>query len=241
MSETDGTEQGGGADAGEAGAAEVAESAEDHAYFREIEDCFVRLRGAPLLLSPKDWLTAREWHRRGIPAELVERTLEELFARRRERGDEGTISSLRYCASAVEAAWKEARELSAPGARQNEGAAPLDVAARLEALAGALPAELPGGEELAASLRALSGLGDSRAVEEELGRLEAEAVESLLAGLDPERRSVLESEVDQGIEAVAARIPRAEAERARRRLLEQRVRRSFGLPALSLFAPEAEG
>lgn len=240
MSETDGTEGTAAADGGEAGGEEIAEGSEDHAYFRAVEDCFVRLRGAPLLLSPKDWLTARDWHRRGIPEELVERTLEEVFARRRERGEEGAISSLRYCAPAIEAAWKEARELAAPGARREGEGSPLDLAARLDALAGALPEGLPGGDELAARVRDLAGLGDSRAVEEALGRLEAEAVEGLLAGLDPERRATLEAEVDRGVAAIASRIPREEAERARHRLREQRVRRTFGLPALSLFAPEAE-
>ncbi len=241
MSATDGTDGAGVAGGEGAGGDEIAEGAEDHAYFRAIEDCFVRLRGAPLLLSPKDWLTAREWHRRGIPVGLVEHTLEEIFARRRERGDEGPISSLRYCAPAIEAAWKEARELAAPGERRGGEAPPLDLAARLDALAGALPEGLPGGEALAADVRALVELGDRRTVEEALGRLEAEAVERLLDELDPERRAALEAEVERGIATLAARIPRREAERARRRLLEQRLRRAFGLPALSLFAPEAEG
>jgi hypothetical protein len=235
MSET------GAADPTPAAGGEGPEEMEDHAYFRAVEDCFVRLRGAPLLLSPKDWLTAREWHRRGIPVGLVERTLEELFAQRRERGKEGPISSLRYCASAVEAAWKEARELTAPAARGGGDAVPLDVPARLDALAGALPEGLPGGEELATDVRALAALADDRAVEEALGRLEAEAVERLISGLSPERRAAVDGEVERGLEALADRIPRAEVERARRRLVEQRVRRSFGLPALSLFAPEAEG
>ncbi|HXO27368.1 MAG TPA: hypothetical protein VOA80_08500, partial [Thermoanaerobaculia bacterium] len=110
---------------------------EDHAYFLAIEDHFVRLRGAPLLLSPADWQVARRWHRQGIPLELVRRALEEVFARRRERGAKGRISSLRYCAPAVEAAWTDHSELAAPGARVEAEA--FDAASRLAALAAALP------------------------------------------------------------------------------------------------------
>lgn len=116
--------------------------ADDHAYFQAVEEIFVRLRGAPLLLSPADWQVARRWHRQGIPLDLVRRALEEVFARRRERGLQGRISSLRYCAHAIEAAWSSWSEMMAPGLR---GEAPaLDVAGRLAALAAALAAALVG-------------------------------------------------------------------------------------------------
>src|SRR3954453_16361708 len=89
----------------------------DHAYFQAVEEIFVQLRGAPLLLSPVDWQVARRWHREGVPLDLVRSTLEEVFAKRRERGAKGRISSLRYCAPAVEAAWADLRERPAPPRR----------------------------------------------------------------------------------------------------------------------------
>src|SRR3954462_8488132 len=88
-----------------------------HAYFQAIEEIFVELRGAPLLLSPADWQGARRWHGEGVPFELVRSTLEEVFARRKERGARGKISSLGYCAPAVEGAWGELKDLIAPGKR----------------------------------------------------------------------------------------------------------------------------
>src|SRR3954452_7927036 len=89
----------------------------DHAYFQAVEEIFVELRGAPLLLSPADWQVARRWHQEGVPLDLVRRTLVGVFARRTERGAKGTISSLRYCAPAVEAAWTDLKELTGPGQR----------------------------------------------------------------------------------------------------------------------------
>ena len=47
------------------------EAEADQAYFQAIEETFVRLRGAPLLLSPADWQVARRWHRDGVPLPLV--------------------------------------------------------------------------------------------------------------------------------------------------------------------------
>ena len=90
----------------------------DHAYFRAIEDHFIRLRGAPLLLSPADWQIAREWHREGIPLDLVLGALDEVFERRAERGSERPIQSLRYCSSAVAAAWKRSFSMSQAGVTQ---------------------------------------------------------------------------------------------------------------------------
>src|SRR5262245_5879970 len=116
------------------------EADEAQRYFRAIEAAFVRLRGAPLLLSPADWQVARRWFEEGVPLDLVVRGLEEVFARRRERGAKGRISSLRYCAPAVEHAWEEVASLTAAG--RTAPAEPIDIAARLAALAAALPAEL---------------------------------------------------------------------------------------------------
>ena len=70
------------------------------------------------LADPSDW--------------SVLATLEQVFARRAERGATGRIQSLRYCASAVETAWQEVEALTA-GSRRQEAPA-VDVAARLEAL-----------------------------------------------------------------------------------------------------------
>lgn len=228
----------------------------DHQYFQAIEEVFVRLRGAPLLLPPKDWQTARAWHREGIPLDLVLRAVEEVFERRRERGEEGKVLYLHYCERAVRGAWVEARELTAAAAgRRSERAAErgsgeggLDVARRLEALAAALPAELPGRTELAESIRRLATAGagggaagrDERRIEEELAALDRKAVERLVDALAPDRRAELDVEVERAVRQMAARLPRQESDRARTRLLEQKVRRLFALPTLSLFAPEAD-
>ena len=130
------------------------ESSEAHRYFRELEDFFIDLRGAPLQLSPADWQVSKRWYERGIPLSHVKRVLEEVFTRRRERGAEGLVT-LRYCRKPVEAQWQEVEEMRATGER---AAAPrLDVAARLAALADALPAELAGRGELAARILGLEG------------------------------------------------------------------------------------
>jgi hypothetical protein len=213
----------------------------DQEYFQAIEATFLRLRGSPLLLSPKDWQTAQEWHRQGVPIELVERTLEEVFERRRERGDERKISSLRYCARPVEAAWKQLRELTAPGDRASAGEAGLlEVAPRLAALAAALPEALPERGAVAARIRALAGHDDPRRVEEGLGELEARLLDDLLAALPAKERAAIEAQARESLAPLAERMTREGAERARERLVRQKLRRRTGLPTLSLFAPEAE-
>jgi hypothetical protein len=210
----------------------------DHAYFLAIEDHFVRLRGAPLLLSPTDWQVARRWHRQGVPLELVRRALEEVFARRRERGAKGRISSLRYCAPAVEAAWVEQAELAAPGAR--EAAEPFAVAARLAALAGALPAGLARAAELRRRLAELASADlDPQSIEERLAELDGETLDGALGDLAPADRPALDAAVERTLAALAGRLAAAEIERARARLVRQVLRERLGLPILSLFSPEA--
>ena len=208
----------------------------DHAYFQAVEEIFVALRGSPLLLSPADWQVARRWHQEGVPLELVRRTLEEVFARRKERGARGKISSLRYCAPAVEAAWAELRDLTAPGDR---AAAPaFEVAPRLAALAASLPPSFPGREILAARLTTL--VGDPQEVEDRLAALDREMLAAAVDGLGVESRGEIDAAVEKTLALLRGRLPADELETSRERLARQALRRRLGLPVLSLFSPEAE-
>ena len=209
----------------------------DHAYFQAVEEIFVELRGAPLLLSPTDWQVARRWHQDGVPLDLVKRTLEEVFAKRKERGAKGKISSLRYCAPAVEAAWEELRELNAPGARSEAPA--FEIRPRLTALATALAAALPRSfPEIQARIETLEG--DPQQVEDRLASLDREMLDAAEAGLDEETRTEIHTSVEKTLSALGGRLPADELERSRDRLARQALRRRLGLPVLSLFSPEAE-
>ncbi|MDY7095996.1 MAG: hypothetical protein SX243_23725 [Acidobacteriota bacterium] len=216
----------------------------DHQYFQAVEEIFIGLRGAPLLLSPADYRVAAGWHASGIPLDLVREALEEVFERRRERGAKGTVSSLRYCARAVEQAWEDAQELTATAHREAEPESP--VGPRLEALAASLLAseEASQGaaavdlESFSARIRGLEG--SSPEVERRLADLDQELLERASDGLSAELREELEGEVESALAKLAGRLPETELERARERLRRQLLRRRLALPVLSLFAPEAE-
>jgi hypothetical protein len=216
------------------------EELDDHSYFMVVEEIFIRLRGTPLLLSPADWHVARRWHREGVPLDLVESALSEVFARRKERGVEGRVSSLRYCAPVVEAAWAHLRELTGPAERESAPAAGLDIPGRLQALAAALPeklAERATWEERITDLAALSG--GSQAVEERLAALDGELLEAARSGLKGSTKRAVQEAVERTLAALAGRLPDDELERSRDRLTLQVVRNRLGLPVLSLFSPEA--
>lgn len=210
---------------------------EDHAYFQAVEEIFVRLRGAPLLLSPADWQVARRWHREGVPLDLVRRALEEVFEKRKERGAKGKISSLRYCAPAVEAAWADTRELIAPGERLE--APPFDPSARLRNLAAALPADLPGRDEFQARMVSLSG--DPQVIEEQLAALDRELLKATETSLDGAGRAEVDAAVEKTLATLRGRLPAGELESSRERLTWQVLRQRLALPVLSLFSPEADG
>ncbi len=198
----------------------------------------MRLRGAPLLLSPADWQAARRWHRQGVPLEVVREALEEVFARRRERGAKGRISSLRYCGPAVEAAWRRRSELAAHGERAP--AEIFDAASRLRCLAAAVPDRMPGAAALRARLAGLLAAGDDpQAIEERLAGLDREALDTAWEALGEADRRSLEGKVDGALAGLASRLPAAEVESARMRLARQVLRDRLGLPVLSLFSPEA--
>ncbi len=210
---------------------------EDLAYFQAIEETFVRLRGAPLLLSPKDFLVAERWHVEGVPLELIRQALEDLFAERRERGLERKISSLRFCAPRIEKAWKATQEMSGVAER----AAPpiFDVPARLAALAHSLPANLSEVAALAPRIVALRG--GTEEVERALAALDGEMIALTFGGLTPDLAARVEATVAKSTAALMGRLDAADIDAARERLRRQAVRRELRLPLLSLFSPEAEG
>jgi hypothetical protein len=212
------------------------DTSEAHRYFRELEDFFIDLRGAPLELSPADWQVAKRWFERGIPLDHVERVVEEMLARRRERGAEGFVT-LRYCRRAVEASWQGVEALRAPAAR--EEATAVDVRTRLARLAAALPADLSGRDEVAARITAL--VGDTEQVEAALSSLDHELLAGREATLSDAERRAVEAQVEETVASLFGRLFAGDVDRARDRLRRQVLRRRLGLPVLSLFSPEAEG
>ena len=87
----------------------TASAVDDHEFFQAIEACFIRLRGAPLLLSPADWQLAKHWRQRGIPLDLVLETLEEVFAARRARNAKGKVQDFCHLCSVESCWWKGER------------------------------------------------------------------------------------------------------------------------------------
>ena len=204
---------------------------DEHAYFLAIEEAFIRLRGAPLLLSPADWQVAAKWQDEGIPLDLVLDTLAEIFARRAERGEERGVQSLRYCRRAVESAWKKRREITVTGERREPSE--FDPVTILAQLALAIPAMVPRAGELAERIRALEG--GSESVEGELAALDLEMVESVERSLDDASSAELDRAVDDALARLTDRIGPEEAGEARSRLRRQILRRQAGLPILTLF------
>ncbi len=225
------------ADTGEP-SAEAGEPDGPHPYFLAIEDVFLDLRGSPLQLSPKDWQVAKKWYEEGIPFELVERTVRELFARREAKDDQEKdkkVWGLGYCQREVLAAWRRQQELQAPAA--GGGEEELDLTARLANLAASLPEHLSERDAMAEKIRSLQG--DAETVEGRLAELDREFFRSATLGLAAAEVEVVERELAASRAALAGRLPAEELERAGDRLREEILRRRLGLPVLSLFAPEA--
>ena len=209
-----------------------------HRYFQQIEEAFIGLRGAPMLLSPVDWQVARRWYEQGIPATLVVSVLEELFARRAERGQSRRVSSLRYCSRAVEDAWAQARELS--GGTRRRGATPGDWRAALHRLAERLPDDLDGVARWREKLLELGSEVSAERAEVQLAALDDALLGAVAAGLGDLERERLEDRVERSIAGLIGRLPEDELEETRRRLWQQVLRDDAQLPLLSLFSRDAE-
>ena len=208
------------------------------AYFTEIETEFIRRRGTPFLLSPKDYALARRWLALGIPVADVCAGIADAFDRREERGASGRVNSLAYCEGAVLEAWERraSARVGRPGDAPGE-----DVPAALAALGEALGAvDERFAAPAASARRALQRLAASGKSPEEtersLSRIEKKLLRDVEETLPAAERERIRGEVDGRLGPDAAGMDEGALRRTRDVLARQRLRALCRLPRLSLLA-----
>ena len=234
----------------------------DEDYFQQIEARFGQLRGAALLLSPRDVALVDAWWRARIPLRVVLSAVESVFEKRREAETASTplaastsprgVHSLAYCRHAVEAAFEDWKELQlgnrpeSPETRENVRAQAGDFlrarATELETLPATLAAPADQALKSAAGrLRDLAerldgtsapALGDA---ETELELVEDELLDALLEGMKPEERRGLEAEARQELEPLQARLTKRAYETSLQSTTRARLRHRLNLPRLTLY------
>jgi hypothetical protein len=227
-------------------------------YYRAIEEEFNRLRGAPMLLSPRDWALIGEWRTAGVPLRVALQGITnvfESFARRTPTARR--INSLSYCRQEVLSLHElylglHGTDAGSPAnstVEQAPGKAVLRHLTRLarrvreamtfaseeqhdhivQALA-AVTAEL---KRMRREVRA--GTLEPQALEERLRQLDETLVEAARGSLSTDERARLESEADAMLADRRARMTEEAFAATRATWLARHLRRSRRLPRLTLF------
>jgi hypothetical protein len=216
----------------------MADGAEGSEYFTAIETEFIRRRGTPFLLSPKDYALARRWFELGIPAADVCLGIAEAFDRREERGASARVNSLSYCEGAVLEAW-ERRASARVGRPASEEES--EVAPRLTELARSLGAVDPRfADPVAAARRAIERLPDSgkspEQTESSLSRIEKKLLREIEESLSVPEREAIRAEVESRLARDADGMDERALRRTRDVLARQRLRAIHRVPRLSLLS-----
>lgn len=209
---------------------------EELEYYRRVEDLFAELRGVPHLFSPADFQLLREWWRERVPLTAVRAGIAEAVARRRERGEDDPVSSLRYCRHAVR---RHAKRLAAMRVGESPAPSPAlapeqvtELAQRVEACSrrheGALARAIL---SAAASVRAAAEL-PPEGIEPHLFDLEAALLARCLEALEPALRAGIESEARAA--ATASGAAGEALERTFRAHRDRLLRARLELPRLEL-------
>ena len=93
---------------------EPAAARDERRYLHELEGHFLRRRGSPLLLSPKDWALGVSWFEEGIPLAIVTGAIDEAFDRLAAGEGGRRPRSLSYVRSIIEERWSEAQRSLIP-------------------------------------------------------------------------------------------------------------------------------
>lgn len=169
-------------------------------YFDEVSRAFLRLRGAPFILSGRELHVLSAWEREGIPLSAVLAGLEHAF-RKPARGPSAAErgATLVFCEAFVRRAYDQHRDRAV--GRRRPPAADRKEKIRKEAASflEELPPELAGLEGLFRRvLRLVEGGGDCEA---DLARLERKIEDALL-----ELRPAEDGKKAEGGEAARARV-----------------------------------
>jgi hypothetical protein len=219
-------------------------------YFTEIEEHFVRRRGAVLLLSTLDWALIDTWREAGIPVAAVLRGIDTAFDKheaRKAKGRMRRINGLAWCAQAVMEAAEEMQEATvgaAPGGdaessgleQQRIAAHLASCAAEYRAAAGAFP-ELG---SLSARLDALAAEVQSTPPRlEELERTLSVLEEVLFAALNlhagEDELTVLREQAARELAPYRSRMKVEQIRQIERQFLHKQLLERRHLPRLSLF------
>jgi hypothetical protein len=206
-----------------------------------VEAAFIRRRGTPFLLSPRDFALLKEWRALGVPLEAIEAGIDEAFSRRAERSAVGRVNSLSYCRDAVLEAWERRAETS----RGRGGAAtPDDPDARrilvdlARQLAEASARRPDLADPIEAAVRAIARLGSSEKtageIETSLARRDKRLAKDVAEKLPESERASVEDEVRRLLAGAGDRMDEAALEKTRRALTRRIVRERLALPRLSL-------
>jgi hypothetical protein len=201
------------------------ETEEDRQYYQAAEAAFIRRRGTPFLLSPRDFAQLKEWRALGVPLEAIEQGIDDAFSRREARAATGRVNSLAYCRDAVLEAW-ERRAATAVGRGSAGKAKEPDVAAALAGLEKALSEVSRARPDLAApmdsALRSLERLGKSGKTAEET------------EALPEEERKRLDAGVERALARAGLRMDAETARRTASALTRRTLRETLDLPRLTL-------
>jgi len=244
-----------------------AELAREKAYVRAIEKRFLALRESGLILSSRDFEIVHDWFERGVPAQLVIATLEQVYAKTADRPEGRSIQSIAYCRRAVERAWEERRaallgtgtaaadSVSAQGSgggaftKEQIAAHLASVAASTrnaaQALAGVHDGSGKALVEIADRLAELAagtadrGAGELPALEDELVTLEDKAVAAARSALPASEIEAIGAKAAQDTAGASSRMSAKAREAMLRRATEAALRRRLALPRYSLFTMTA--
>src|ERR1700693_974944 len=219
----------------------MSETEEDRRYYQAAEAAFIRRRGTPFLLSPRDFALLKEWRVLGVPIEAIEQGIDAAFSRREERQARGRVNSLDYCVDAVLEAWERRAEASVGRGGGRSGSEP-DIAGALRGLAGSLAdlalrrPDLAGPVESASrSIERLAMSGkNAEEIETSLARLDKRLAKALYDALPGPERDRLDAEVQTALSRANIRMDADTAERTRRALSRRTLREVLDLPRLTL-------
>jgi hypothetical protein len=231
-------------------------------YFSEIEERFLKRRGAGLLLSTLDWALIETWKDAGIPLQAALRGIDDAFDRYDQKPSKTKkINSLAYCSQLVLAAAEDMKEAAIgvatgdataePASRTGMGFESEAVSAFLLRNAGLIEAaQLPEGggisvrslaRDSAKTLRELAEQTRNKTsfrledLERRLTVMEEKLFAMLLASTPDEEIVAVRADADRDLAPYRSKMSGPQIAQLQKQYVHKCLLEKYGLPRLSLF------
>lgn len=208
-------------------------------YLNKVENFFIEKRGTPFILSSEDVQLILYWFKKGVSEKIIEKGIEIIFERLKEKGEEKKINSIKYCAQKIEELFKE-EEKKASRSWHTKGEE-IDIVSSLNKVKEAISSFFEDKieykkqmENFLKKIEKLKNLENLDEIEDNLKKIEEKIIELYYKKIIQEEKEKQKKEIEKNLPEEVRNLPVFVKNSIIKMIFFERIKKEKNIPTLSL-------